>query len=165
MLQPLGNMPLSKQPTEIWTYLLPNNKNVGALSWSKYERKKWKCNSSSVSEPCTLAALFIFLPFRSSWGKMADGHMETKWQREKVTSSETGHLSSYLCTPNGSQQQRRWCQTGRSSTGCWMCCSAAVGLSYLCDEKALSKRRKYAHLILKLMDAHSTRWPSGTCFI
>lgn len=79
---------------------------------------------------------------------MADGHTETKWQpkkkkkKRKVTSSETGHLSSYLCTPNGSQQQRRWCQTGRSSTGCWMCCSAAVGLSYLYEKEALSKKKE-----------------------
>lgn len=114
-----------------------------------HQVKNWKLNSSSLFELSTLAALFFFLPFSSSLGKMADRHMETKWQQKKVTSSETGHLSSYLCTPNGSQQQRRWCQTGRSSTGCWMCCSAAVGLLYLNYKKTLSKK---GNMHIKLMD-------------
>lgn len=50
---------------------------------------------------------------------------------DKVTGRRTSRLSSYLCTPSGSQRRIRWCQTGRSSRDCWMCCSAAEESLYL----------------------------------
>lgn len=50
---------------------------------------------------------------------------------DKVTGRKTSRLSSYLCTPSGSQRRIHWCQTGRSSTGCWTCCSAVGELLYL----------------------------------
>lgn len=70
---------------------------------------------------------FLFL-FTSLQQLEADG----RWtHRNKVTGRQTSRLSSYLCTPSGSQQQIHWCLTGRSGTDCWMCCSVAGGLLYL----------------------------------
>lgn len=53
----------------------------------------------------------------------ADGHEET--EPREMSDRQASRRPSYLCTPGGSQQQKHWCQTGRSGRDCWMCCSAA----------------------------------------
>lgn len=99
--------------------------------WNQaHQQREWILNSSSFWATQTGIS-----PPIEHWEAAGERCQTDTWKqsdsRIKVTSGETGHLSSYLCTPNGNQQQTRWCQTGRSSTGCWKCCSAAAGLLYL----------------------------------
>lgn len=81
----------------------------------------WFIGSTVLSRPA--APFYFFYPWAA-----AGSHWQT--DKDKVTGRQTCHLS-YLCTPSGNQQQTHWCQTGRSSTGCWMYCLAAGGSLYL----------------------------------
>lgn len=137
-------MALRKKPSERWTYLVPKwKKDVGPLTWSNGRTKKkqnhWgRKTLFSDSFPQTNFFLFLLLILHIPAEQVETDGRWTHVTADKVTGRQTWHLSSYLYTPSGSQQRKHWCQTGRSSTGCWTCCSTVVGLLSLQTQKTVN---------------------------
>lgn len=137
--KPLGNtkLPYQKSGYKAWKLeKIIRKKKLCPLTYSPFHTIFY-----SLCHPHQLSLLFL-IPLCSSWKSVADGHRKTT---DKVTGRQASRLSSYLCTPSGSRRQIHWCQTGRSGTGCWMCCSAVGELLYL--NHKIYKRARVLHFL------------------
>lgn len=107
--------------------------SINLKQWEDQKKQNHWVRKALFSDSFPQTNFFIFLLLISHI-PVEQLEADGRWTRvtaDKVTGRKTWRLSSYLCTPSGSQQRKHWCQTGRSSTGCWTCCSAVVVLLYL----------------------------------